>query len=279
MAEIAYPGTDEYSMAELMTVILAREMAGEEERISGGGANAVILMSAARLAQLTVAPNLWLTVGGGGAINGKFDTLPISTWDPRCNIGSECKNLMMDVVDRGTKGQRAGERLNRAAAAFGGMQVDKYGNVNMIGIGGPYPKLKVRGPGTVGVIWLGSGPNGIFVEHHNKRVFVEKVHYISGAGWLDGGDTRYKLLDNRPGPQRVFTPLCYFDFTDDEHRMRLVSVHPGYRADDVIENTGFELVIPDEVPTTTPPTDRELEILRTRVDRGGRLKTRRVTVG
>ena len=245
MAEIAYPGTDKYSMAELMAVILAREMAGEEERISGGGANAVILMSAARLAQLTAAPNLWLTVGGGGAINGKFDTL----------------------------------RLNRAAAAFGGMQVDVYGNVNMIGIGGPYPKLKVRGPGTVGVIWMGSGSNGIFVEHHNKRVFVEKVHYISGAGWLNGGDTRYKLLDNREGPQRVFTPICYCDFVEDEHRMRLVSVHPGYSVHDVIENTGFELVIPDDVPTTTPPTDRELEILRTRVDRAGRLKTRRVTVG
>ena len=42
---------------------------------------------------------------------------------------------------------------------------------------------------------------------------------------------------------------------------------------------GFELVIPAEVPTTTPPTDWELHELRTRVDRDGQLRRTRVTVG
>ncbi len=53
--------------------------------------------------------------------------------------------------------------------------------------------------------------------------------------------------------------------------MRLATVHPGYTVQDVVANTGFELVIPDHVPTTTPPTDWELEQLRTKVDRDGRL--------
>ena len=77
----------------------------------------------------------------------------------------------------------------------------------------------------------------------------------------------------------VWTPICACDFTEDEHRMRLVSVHPGYTVQDVIDNTGFELVIPENVPTTTPPTDWELEMLRTRVDRGRQLAKRRLTVG
>ena len=276
MAEIAYPGTDKYAMAELMAIIIARSAAGEEEKMGGGGANQSIPLAAGRLAQLTVAPNFWLFTGGAGVYNGKFDNLPLGTWDPRCGIGAECKVYMMDVVDRGISGRR---RVAFGGAGFGGIQVDKFGNVNMIGIGGPYPKLKLRGPGTVGVIWMGTGPNGIFLEHHNKRVLVENVDYIAGAGWLDGGDTRFKVLNNRPGPQHVFTPICYCDFTEDEHRMRLVSVHPGYTVDDVIANTSFELVIPDDVPTTTPPTDWELEALRTLVDRGGQLRKRRVTVG
>ena len=85
--------------------------------------------------------------------------------------------------------------------------------------------------------------------------------------------------DGRDGPPYCWTPICVCDFTEEEHRMRLVSVHPGYTVDDVVSNTGFELVIEGEVPQTTPPTDWELQVLRTRVDRGGRLRTRRMTVG
>jgi glutaconate CoA-transferase subunit B len=55
--------------------------------------------------------------------------------------------------------------------------------------------------------------------------------------------------------------------------MRLKSVHPGHTVDEVINATGFELVIPDEVPETPLPTDEELSILRTRVDPTGTLRS------
>jgi len=38
-------------------------------------------------------------------------------------------------------------------------------------------------------------------------------------------------------------------------------------------------VIEGDVPTTTEPTDWELNVLRTQVDRDRRLKSRRLTVG
>lgn len=278
-AQQANPGTDRYSMAELMTVCMARALSGDEEKRGGGGANSVIPLAAGRLAQLTTAPNLWLTTGGAGSINGKFDRLPIGTWDPRCDIGAECKSYMMDVVDNAIKGRKQGRRMNFASiAGLGGMQIDKHGNSNMIGIGS-HPKLKVRGPGTVGTIWLGSGPTSNYTEHHSKRIFVEKVAYRSGAGWMEGGKSRHETLDGRDGPGYCWSPICVCDYTEDEHRMRLVSVHPGYTVDDVIQNTGFELVIEGDVPQTTPPTDWELQVLRTQVDKDGRLKKRRVTVG
>ena len=279
MAQIATPGTDKYSTAELMAIIIARSCAGEDEIWGSGGANQVVSLAANRLAQITVAPNMWLFSGGAGVYNGKFDTLPISTWDPRASHGAECRILLSDVVDNSTKGRGPGHRIKRGGSGFGGLQVDKYGNLNMIGAGGPHPRLKFRGPGTVGTLWLGSGPNNLYFEHHNKRIFVEKLAYRSAAGWMEGGDSRIKTLNGREGPQLVWTPICVCDFTEDEHRMRLVSVHPGHTVEEVVENTGFELVIPDNVPTTTPPTDWELNMLRTRVDRGGLLKKRRMTVG
>jgi glutaconate CoA-transferase, subunit B len=281
-AELAYPGTDKYSMAEFMAIILARQAGGDGECTGGGGANQAVALAANRLAQITVRPDLWLFTGGAGVYNGKFDTLPIGTWDPRCGHGAECKIYIADVVDGGTRGGRSGQGTGRMKAAgsggFGGIQVDKHGNINMIGIG-PHPRLKVRGPGTVGTIWMGSAPSNVYVEHHSKRVFVEKCDYISGPGWLSGGDSRHKLLNGRDGPEYIWTPICVFDFTEDEHRARIASVHPGYTVEDVIANTGFEPAVEGKVPTTTPPTDWELDALRTKVDRNGVLKMRRMTVG
>jgi glutaconate CoA-transferase subunit B len=74
------------------------------------------------------------------------------------------------------------------------------------------------------------------------------------------------------GPKYCITPLCVIDFTEDEKRMRLKSVHPGVTVDTVKENTGFQLVIPSSVPETEPPATEELKILRSRVDIAGRLR-------
>ena len=113
MAELAYPGTDKYSMAEFVTIILARQAGGTGECTGGGGANQAVSLAANRLAQITVRPDLWLFTGGAGVYNGKFDTLPIGTWDPRCGHGAECKIYIADVVDGGTRGERPGQRTGR----------------------------------------------------------------------------------------------------------------------------------------------------------------------
>ncbi|MBI4296453.1 MAG: hypothetical protein HY667_04985 [Chloroflexi bacterium] len=266
MSEIAYPGTDKYSMAELIVILFARDQAGPIETGRGfasGGADAMIPMATQQL----------LAAAAGSQTAG--DTLAASNWDPRLASQAESMRSMMDTVDIFVKRGRT----YRGGAFAGGMQIDKYGNLNMIGIG-TWPRLKVRGPGTVGVIWSAVGPGGIWTQHHNKRVLVEKVDYVSGPGWLDGGDSRAKAYPGRDGPKRLYTPICVFDFTEDMHVARLVSVNPGYTVKDVLDNTGFTPVLPKDVPQTTPPTDYELNLLRTRVDRTGVLRRyTRLTVG
>jgi glutaconate CoA-transferase subunit B len=44
--------------------------------------------------------------------------------------------------------------------------------------------------------------------------------------------------------------------------MRLVTVHPGVSVQQVVENTGFDLIVPKNVPTTEFPTCEELAVLR-----------------
>lgn len=52
-------------------------------------------------------------------------------------------------------------------------------------------------------------------------------------------------------------------------RMTVLSIHSGCSREDLVENTGFELLFDEDVQTTTPPSDEELRILREEVDPTG----------
>lgn len=67
----------------------------------------------------------------------------------------------------------------------------------------------------------------------------------------------------------VISNLGVFDFATPDRVMRLASVHPGVTVDDVVAATGFELVVPDDVPETRLPTVEELDLLRTVLDPRG----------
>ncbi len=67
----------------------------------------------------------------------------------------------------------------------------------------------------------------------------------------------------------VVTNLAVLDFATPDHRMRLRSVHPGVTADEVQAATGFELVVPEDVPSTRLPTPDELELITNVIDPAG----------
>jgi hypothetical protein len=48
--------------------------------------------------------------------------------------------------------------------------------------------------------------------------------------------------------------------------MRVRSIHEHSSIDELKENTGFTLEIPDPLPVTEPPSSDELEILQTKTD-------------
>ena len=136
--------------------------------------------------------------------------------------------------------------------------------------------MRLRGPGSLGTTSMSYYVKRyyIYMAAHNPRVFVERCDYISAFGHGDGGDHRARLgLDRfNSGPTSVITPLAILDFDTPDHRMRLQSVHPGVSVAEVRVATGFELVIPEAVPTTPSPTDEQLSLLRQRIDREGMLR-------
>jgi glutaconate CoA-transferase subunit B len=49
--------------------------------------------------------------------------------------------------------------------------------------------------------------------------------------------------------------------------MLLLATQPGVTVEQVLENTGFELLVAEQVETNPPPSIEQLRILREEVDR------------
>jgi glutaconate CoA-transferase subunit B len=225
------------------------------------GAYSEIPMGAFMLARAFHAPNLWWMSGGGGAINPAC-TLVESSSDIRTWDGAEATFTIEDIVDY----EFGGWQRRPNVGLFGGIQVDRRGNVNMVGIG-DYPNLTLRGPGTVGLAFASHFHRSmIYLHDHNPLVLCEKVDYVSGPG--HGDDRR---SDHAGGPSRVVTPQAVFEFSDDGYA-KLASITPGHSEAEVREHTGFEFEAADGLGETPAPSAAELEHLHTVIDPEGRLK-------
>lgn len=252
-----------YSISELMACVMARNLKDGEVAVMG--AVSMIPMSACRMAQLTHAPNLYYISGGSGAINPHLDPLVYSSCDD-ANLRSDAALALPDVILL----EGHGKRFDVFYA--GGLQIDKYGNCNLICIG-DWDKPALRGPGTVGLPFLPrAGRVVIYTTSHNARTLIEKVDFNSGPGFLDGSKSLAERGLPGNGPALVVTPLCVMDFDEDTKVMRLKSLHPGITLEQVVENTGFQLVIPENISITQEPTEIELTNLR-KVDPKGIVKS------
>ena len=257
-----------YSRQEMMAVFLARDLRdGEHLQV---GYALPVAEAATRLAHIMHGPNMDLIFLGARMNVHNLDYIPMPEfgWDNRIVRWAE------SYSDRGHRFDRLKD-WGKRVFFIGGLQVDKFGNTNLIGIGESFKKLEFRGPGSVGTPTLTThvGRYYIILNHHSKRVLVEKCDYTSTVGWGNGDPkAREKLGLPGGGPKYCITPLCTMDFDEENKSMRLFSLHPGVEMAEVIENTGFKVIIPNNWNYTEEPSEEELEILRSRVDKAGVLR-------
>ncbi len=67
----------------------------------------------------------------------------------------------------------------------------------------------------------------------------------------------------------MISQLGVMSFDEKTKRMRLLSLHPGVTLEQIKSSTGFDLLMPDNVIVTDPPTSKELRILRKEIDPTG----------
>jgi glutaconate CoA-transferase subunit B len=246
----------DYRPNELLICTAARMMPDSTTAFIGTG----IPMLAASLAQKMHAPNL-VTVfefGGTGAI---LEELPNAVGGRKTFHKAVSASGICDIIETAQRGFIE-------YGFLGGAQIDAYGNLNSTVIG-EFEHPKVRLPGSGGGNDVGSHCwQTIALMQHDRRRFVEKVDFITTPGYLDGPGAREAAgLPPGTGPYRVVTTLAVLGYASDSKRMMLLATQPDVTVDQVIENTGFELIIPGEVTENEPPSDEELRILRNEVDR------------
>lgn len=251
----------DFTLEELIAVEVSKHIIDNEMGFVGVGTGGEAFIRAvgipavaSRLAQLNHAPNY--TIMFGPIIDPVLDSeyIPETNFEPDL-IRWPCRSQItveeaLCIFKRGKMG----------IGFVSGAQIDKYGNMNITCIG-EYKKPKVRLPGPLAQPdHAAHAKRTIAIQKHDKRTFVEKVDYISAVGHKD----RTGLPGG--GLSLVLTDLCVMDFNPKTNKMRLKSIHPGKTIKQIVQNTGFELDIPDNVSFTKPPTEEELFIIRNRID-------------
>ncbi len=138
-------------------------------------------------------------------------------------------------------------------------QVDPNGNFNNLAFGKDYKHPRMRMPGSGGIPDVTTYLDEVYlyVPRHSRVTFVAELDFRSGLGHSNdrkrGGGAKY-LVSN----------LGEFDF--DGGRMRLLRNFPGVKLEQIEAKTGFKFDIADDLKTTSPPSYRELQILRKAID-------------
>lgn len=250
--------TTDLTRADICAVAIAEAFRGDGERLCNPIGNLPLI--GGRLAVASFEPHMMLTDGYYTLMDptGPDDVPPINL--------PEAERLASRTVAHWNPYREMFSLLfhGRRHVMMGATQVDRFGNQNIAAIGDwNKPRRQLLG-------FRGAPGNTInhttsyWVPNHSPRVFVEAVDVVCGIGYdraAELGPVASRFHEIRS----VVSNLGVFDFeaTDDAgvRVMRLASVHPGVSVDEVVEATGFELVIGDDVPETRLPTPEELEII------------------
>ena len=247
-----------YTNREMQAISIAKSISDGQIAIVGPG----LPLIGAALAKRIYAPNCTLIVESG-----LMDCAPIEV--PRSvgdiRLMAHCAVQWPNVRYVGFQANEWLHDTSRMVAFIGGAQIDAYGNVNSTCIG-DYHNPVTRFTGSGGANGIATFVNTIIMMQHEKRRFMDKIDYVTSAGWIDGPDGRAKVgLPANRGPQMVVTDRGIMKFDEQTKRMYLYGYYETSSPEDIIENTGFEIDVSKAVKID-PPTPDIIKISREEID-------------
>ena len=241
-----------FTTDELICTCISRQIVDGE--LVAQGIATPLVAAGYLLAKLTHAPNLTFISAIGQAI--------CQDWAPLGVATIERLWLKQGLISFGFV-QGACDFLPRFGPKefFRPGQVDAYGNFNNLFMGGSYsrPRLRLPGSGGIADVTVFEEQVYLYVPRHGRHTFVPQLDIRSGLGHDPARTAGH-------GPRYLISDLGQFDFEPERGRMRILSLHPGVTLQRAQAKTGFDLIVPDSIPETPPPTAEELHLLREQID-------------
>jgi glutaconate CoA-transferase subunit B len=171
--------------------------------------------------------------------------LPVSIGDPALVTGSLMVCGMADVFQLFLQNGRI------EVGFLGGVQVDRYANINTTVIGA-YDRPKVRLPGSGGAAEIAIHAQRILViAKLSRRAFPERVDFRTSPGQRVA---------------KVITDKGVLVRDAESGELLLAALYPGIETADVQAAVGWKLRSSSRVEHLEPPTNVELQLLREVLD-------------
>jgi glutaconate CoA-transferase subunit B len=242
----------EYTSQEMMVAVAAREI-GDGELVFVGMRLPVLAFAVARS---THAPGALGLYEVGLMRSQPAESFLGTMGDPPNVAGSLWATRMSNVMALMAQGLVD-------LGFIGGAEVDRFGNLNTSYIGGfERPQVKLPGSGGGADIAI-LARRWVTLLNHERRRLVERVSYVTSPGHGDGSPG-WRARNGLPGggPAAIVTTLGVLRFPPEGGEARLTSYHPGHTVDEVRAQTGWDLLVAEEVAETVPPSAEELAQIR-----------------
>jgi glutaconate CoA-transferase subunit B len=242
----------EWTSDEMMTIAAARTLRDGMACFVGIG----LPSTAANLARRTHAPDLVL-IYESGTIGAKPSYLPLSIGD---GVLAETADSVVSVPEVFNYWLQPG----RVDVGFlGAAQLDRFANINTTLVGDDYAHPRVRLPGAGGAPEIAASCREVVVVvRQSPRAFVAKLDFVTSVGHGSGPGDRARLGLRGAGPRQVITDLGVLEPDPDTCELVLTQLHPGATVEQAKAATGWPLRVREPLPTTEPPAEDELRVLR-----------------
>ena len=250
------------SLGEVMIYQIARTI--EDGIVAFHGFGSPLVQLALHLAKRTHAPRLVLVAGATYGVNPTPPFLAPTTNDWVMDRGAECHLDIEELFDLAASG-RVGRMF------LSGLQIDRWGNMNVTRLGQERLKLKLPGGGGGCNLSCDAQHVTIWTAAHRappdttgRRRFrlVEGCDFVTSVGHrTTDGKTRSDMRYRGHGPDWLVTELGIFDFDEAGHA-RLAAVYPDVEVAEVRKNTGFEFPMREDLSSVVLPTPEMVALIR-----------------
>jgi glutaconate CoA-transferase subunit B len=245
--------TNDWTRGEMLAVAASRYITNEDVVLVGLG----LPQMAAGLAQHTHAPSVRVLLEIG-VFNPELGEPAMGIADPRMWQGASAFAGMLDVLGGMLHGGRVSLGL------LGALEVDPTGAINTTLVGADGQERRFNGSGGGNDVASSAG-RVVVVMRHDARKFTPAVRFLTSPGRrMTGGRQRAEAGLRGAGTTTIVTDRAILHLSN--LGAELVSIHPGESADAVRADTPMPMDSSASVPITEPPADKQLDLLRSRLD-------------